>query len=133
MQGHLSSLPYLAAFFTATLAAPANNAVPHPMITPAPTITERELSRRAVDPISWINSVVSGFGSSASSYVVSGVPQYFQDFPTGSKVESSLGINDDDLAAKPTQVLNLPWVTIHATLYSGPELTACFQGIRQLD
>lgn len=42
------------------------------------------------------------------SYVASGVPNFFQDFPTGTAVQSSLSISDGDLDALPTQVLNIP-------------------------
>ena len=59
-----------------------------------------------------------------------GVPNFFQDFPSGSAVQSSLGINDTDLAALPTQVLNLPpyanwtdqgWnVRFHGNVYKQP-------------
>lgn len=98
----------LCALAVVALAAPAPEPVPHPMVTPAPSLKERELAERAIDPGSYINSLVNGIGSGVSSYVVSGVPQFFQDFPTGDKVESSLGIGDDAIAAKPTQVLNVP-------------------------
>jgi hypothetical protein len=87
---------------TAVSAAPALEPVAHPMITPAP------VRPRDSDPSSYIASVISHIGSDVSSYVASGVPQFFQDFPTGDSVESSLSISDSDLAAKPTQVLNLP-------------------------
>lgn len=90
------------ALATTAVAMPAPEPVPHPMITPAPAL------RRGIDPGSYINSVISGLGSDVSSYVASGIPQFFQDFPTGDAVESSLGINDNDLAATPTQALNLP-------------------------
>ena len=36
------------------------------------------------------------------------MPNFFQDFPTGDKVQSELGIDDQQLAALPTQVLNVP-------------------------
>jgi hypothetical protein len=55
-----------------------------------------------------INSILNGLGSDIPSYVASGVPNFFQDFPTGTAVQSSLGLSDGDLAALPTQVLNLP-------------------------
>jgi hypothetical protein len=42
------------------------------------------------------------------SYIASGVPNFFQDFPTGTAVQSSLGIADNELAATPTPVLNIP-------------------------
>lgn len=79
---------------------------PHPMITPAPVPVER---RDIVSDVgSYVDSVVSGLGSTVSNYIASGVPQFFQDLPTGDAVQSSLGISDRDLEAKPTQALNLP-------------------------
>lgn len=42
------------------------------------------------------------------SYVASGVAPFFQGFPTGDAVVSSLGLTDGELAALPTQALNIP-------------------------
>ncbi|KAI0479469.1 hypothetical protein GGR56DRAFT_690937 [Xylariaceae sp. FL0804] len=108
----------------------------HPMITPAPTLEDREraLAQRGLDDLtSDFASVLSGLGSDVSSYVISGVPQYFQDLPSGSAVESSLGIDDSSLAATPTQVLNVPayanwtdegWnVRIHGNVYKQPNIS----------
>jgi hypothetical protein len=78
-----------------------------PMVTPPPALVERNPDFG--DSVgSYINSVLTGLGSDVSSFIASGVPQFFQDFPTGSSVESRLGVSDSDLAAKPTQVLNVP-------------------------
>lgn len=62
-----------------------------------------------------------------------GIPNYFQNFPTGSQVLSSLGQSDGDLAAKPTQVLNIPpyanwtdkgWnVRFHGNVYKTPNIS----------
>ncbi|KAI1156608.1 hypothetical protein F4825DRAFT_474549 [Nemania diffusa] len=107
----------------------------HPVITPAPSLEDREqaLARRDIDPGSYINSVISGLGSGVSSYVASGVPQFFQDFPIGEDVEKALGIDDDDLKATPTQALNIPgyanwtdagWsVRIHGNIYKQPNIS----------
>ncbi|KAI8634492.1 hypothetical protein F5Y19DRAFT_461847 [Xylariaceae sp. FL1651] len=107
----------------------------HPIITPAPSLEDRDLAltQRNIDPGSYINSVISGLGSDVSSYVASGVPQFFQDFPVGADVEKTLGINDNDLKATPTQALNLPgygnwtdqgWnVRIHGNIYKQPNIT----------
>lgn len=95
------------AFAVLAAAVPAPEPVPHPMITPPPVL-RRDYQRRDFDPGSYINSVISGIGSGVSSYIASGIPQFFQDLPVGDSVESSLGINDDDLKATPTQVLNVP-------------------------
>lgn len=95
---------------------PVAQPVPHPMITPRASLTDRTPSRveeRGV--ISSVESSIKGLESYLTSvigtypsYIASGVPNFFQDFPTGSAVQSSLGIGDSDLAATPTQVLNIP-------------------------
>ena len=124
------SLPHvLLALLPAALAAPAPALIavpialagPHyPIITPPPSLADRNPSRiqeRGVisSAISDATSDIAGLGTYLSSvigtypsYIASGVPNFFQNFPTGSAVESSLGISDSDLAATPTQVLNIP-------------------------
>ena len=127
------SLPHvLLALLLVALAAPAPAPAPapialanphYPLITPPPSLTDRNPSRvQQRDVLSSAKSLVSdatsdiaGLGTYLSSvigtypsYIASGVPNFFQDFPTGSAVESSLGISDSDLAATPTQVLNVP-------------------------
>lgn len=77
-----------------------------------------------------IDSVLSGLGSDIPSYVASGVPNFFQGFPSGDAVASSLGIGSSELAALPTNVLNLPpyanwtssgWnVRFHGNVYKQP-------------
>jgi hypothetical protein len=62
-----------------------------------------------------------------------GIPNYFQDFPTGDAVKTKLGINDGDLDAVPTQVLNVPpyanwtdagWnVRFHGNVYKTPNIS----------
>ena len=71
-------------------------------------------SRRAVvsDIEGDVNSVLSALGSDIPSYVASGVPNFFQGFPTGADVQSSLGLDDSQVAALPTQVLNIPYVAL---------------------
>lgn len=105
----------------AVLAAPAPVAAPtiaagvvvgqqpsRPRVTEPPSIEGRDIFNN-------INSFVEGewttLGSRVSSFVVSGVPQFLAGFPTGDDVKKELGISDGDLDAKPTQVLNLPYVT----------------------
>lgn len=85
----------------------------YPLITPSPSSwdpTKTEKYRRGIisDIGNDIGGVLSELGSNIPSYVASGVPNFFQDFPTGDKVKSSLGLNDDQVAALPTQVLNIP-------------------------
>ena len=62
-----------------------------------------------------------------------GIPGWFENLPTGTDVMSSLGIGDDDLAAIPTQVLNIPpyanwtdkgWnVRFHGNVYKIPNIS----------
>lgn len=83
-----------------------------PLITPSPSSwdpTKTEKFRRGIisDIGNDIGGVLSELGSNIPSYVASGVPNFFQGFPTGDGVKSSLGIKDDEVAALPTQVLNL--------------------------
>lgn len=63
---------------------------------------------------------------------VLGIPGYFEGLPTGTQVLSKLGIGDE-LAAKPTEVLNIPpyanwtdqgWnVRFHGNVYKFPDLS----------
>ena len=85
----------------------------HPLITPSPVLRDpTKTYKRRRDIISDlkgdVNSILSDLGSDIPSYVASGVPNFFQGFPTGDKVQSSLGLDDSQVAALPTQVLNVP-------------------------
>ncbi|KAI1084654.1 hypothetical protein F5B20DRAFT_522641 [Whalleya microplaca] len=101
----------------------------HPLITPPPDPNDRVI-QRDLDPGNYVHSLLGSLGSDVSSYVASGVPQFFQDLPSGAAVESSLGIDDKSLAATPTSVLNIPaygnwtdqgWnVRIHGNVYKQP-------------
>lgn len=108
---------------------------PDPMITPSPSLNNPSrtvLGKRDLlsDIAGGVNSVISGLGSAIPSYVASGVPNFFQDFPTEDKVQSSLGLNDEQVRALPTQVLNVPpygnwsngaWnVRFHGNVYKQP-------------
>lgn len=94
--------------------APAQVRAPHPMITARASLTDRTPTRvqerDIVSSIEGLGSYLSSVLGTFPSYVASGVPNFFQDFPTGTAVESSLGISSSDLAATPTQVLNIPYV-----------------------
>ncbi|KAK6432198.1 hypothetical protein LTR95_011634 [Oleoguttula sp. CCFEE 5521] len=115
-----SSLLLLPATLVALVAAsPAPNAARprDPLITPTAVLHDasptwkrpRDVWRRNIisDVASYGDSILSGLGSDLPSWVASGVPNFFQDFPTGDKVQSSLGIDDAQVSALPTQVLNL--------------------------
>lgn len=107
------------------------------MITSPPTFDRRALERlqnRGLDDAgSYLGSVFSSLGTDVSSFVASGVPQFFNDLPTGTVVESSLGISSTDLDASPTLALNVPpyanwtdqgWnVRIHGNIYKRPNIT----------
>ncbi|OOG00546.1 hypothetical protein ASPCADRAFT_136333 [Aspergillus carbonarius ITEM 5010] len=108
-------------------------APPEPVITPSPVQHQpsRVAGRNILSDVdSDIHSVLSGLGSDLPSWVASGVPNYFQGFPTGDAVVSSLGLNSAELAALPTNVLNIDpyanwtssgWnVRFHGNVYKQP-------------
>ena len=103
----LALIPYISA--SPLEPNPAAVAAEQPLITPAPTTWDPTKTRRDLlsDVGVDVKSVLSDLGS-VPSYVASGVPNFFQDFPTGAGVQSSLGLNDSQVAALPTQVLNIP-------------------------
>lgn len=86
----------------------------YPHITPSPTlqggVTRTVKHRRGIlDDIKGnVNSVLSDLGSNVPSYVASGVPNFFQGFPDGDGVRQSLGLDDSQISALPTSVLNIP-------------------------
>jgi hypothetical protein len=129
-----------AVLFATLLVAVADNSlaapvVPDPMITPPPALVLRngDVIVERDDIGSYLGSVFSGLGTDVSSFVASGVAQFGQDLPTGSDVLSKLSISDSDLAATPTQVLNLPpygnwtdkgWnVRIHGNVFKQPNIS----------
>ncbi|KAL8772142.1 MAG: hypothetical protein Q9209_002577 [Squamulea sp. 1 TL-2023] len=89
-------------------------AAEQPLITPSPTfqdgVTRTVLLRRDIlDDIKGdVKGILSDLGSAIPSYVASGVPNFFQDFPMGKKAQESLGISDEQVDALPTSVLNIP-------------------------
>ncbi|OCK83739.1 hypothetical protein K432DRAFT_440587 [Lepidopterella palustris CBS 459.81] len=125
------------------VAIPSPTVLPGQVVVPAPIITPAAIQfdatrsyqrRNLISKIeSDVGSVLTALGSDIPSYVISGVPNYFQNFPTGSQVQSSLGLSDSDLAAIPTQVLNIPpygnwtdqgWqIRFHGNVYKMPNLT----------
>ncbi|CZR51992.1 uncharacterized protein PAC_01869 [Phialocephala subalpina] len=99
--------------FAAPAPAPAAVApAPHPMITARASLTDRTPSRvqerDVLSSIEGLGSYLTSVLGTYPSYIASGVPNFFQDFPTGSDVASSLGISSSDLTATPTQALNIP-------------------------
>ena len=102
-------------------AIPTGIAAEPPLITPSPSLQDPtktvKLKRGVVDDIksgfSDAKSDVQGYVSSQlgalPSYVADGVANFFQGFPVGDDVKSSLGLDDEQIAALPTQVLNIPY------------------------
>lgn len=141
-QATLVSLLSIASIASIASASPAptafwhdNNDVapPNPVVTPSPVkrdpspVVQRDILS---DVESDINSVLSGLGSDLPAWVASGVPNFFQGFPTGDAVVSSLGLKSSDVAALPTNVLNIDpyanwtssgWnVRFHGNVYKQP-------------
>jgi hypothetical protein len=136
---------------TTSLFALSAAAVPTPvtpqeaaLITPPPTRTlavygSYERDRRGIisditsELDGYLNSVFSELGSAIPSYVSNGLLPGLQGLPTGSAVESSLGIKSSDLAATPTQVLNIPgygnwtdsgWnLRVHGNVFKQPNIS----------
>lgn len=102
-----SILPVALAFFPIALAAPAP-----PQVTERATLTDRTPTRvqqrDIIDDITGAPAYLTSVLGGLPSYVASGVPNFFQGFPTGDQVKETLGLNDDDIDALPTQVLNIP-------------------------
>ena len=105
-----------------------------PLVTPAPHKNLKRVYNNRRDIISDIESdaegILSDIGSDLPSFVISGIDNYFQNFPSGSQVESSLGLSPSQLATVPTSVLNLGpygnWTTkgwnvrLHGNVYKQP-------------
>lgn len=97
-------------------ARPAIIGEQQPLITPSPVLSyptrTYRVRRGILDDLKnkaeqEIGEVLSDLGN-VPGYVASGIPNFFQDLPGVDQVQSSLGIDDDQLAALPTQVLNVP-------------------------
>ncbi|EMD94880.1 hypothetical protein COCC4DRAFT_43297 [Bipolaris maydis ATCC 48331] len=111
-----------------------------PLVTPAAVRFDSRMSYVQRDIIDDIKSGVGGYaqslgsvlGSDLPSFFTDGIPAWFEGLPTGSQVLKSLDIGDDDLASKPTQVLNIPpyanwtdqgWnVRFHGNVYKYPDI-----------
>lgn len=104
-----------------TRAAPtpeeAGSAVAAPLVTPGPTLVKygeedddeaptRVMERR--DLGDYFNSITSEFGDDVSSFFFSGIPEWFQDLPTGEAVLDALDVDEAQMDPIPTSVLNLP-------------------------
>lgn len=111
----LALLPFVSATAVhRSLPKPAGAVQEQPLITPSPASTRwfptRTFKKRGIisDLAGDVNSVLGSLGSNIPKYVASGVPNFFQDFPTGGDVQRSLGLDDSQVSALPTQVLNIP-------------------------
>lgn len=98
-------------------------------ITPSPSTWDRNRTREILKRglFSKINQevgeVISELGSKVPAYIASKVPAIFQDFPSGDKVQERLGLDDNQVSALPTEVLNFPYVTRNIHSASFTELT----------
>ena len=138
------SLLLPASIWTLIAASPTPSPIPHanavaprnPVVTPSPveyypTRTYHQKRNIFSEIESGIGSILSELGSDIPSFVASGIPNFFQGFPTGDSVQSSLGLNDKQVAAYPTQVLNISpyanytkkgWnVRFHGNVYKQPD------------
>ncbi|OAA55142.1 hypothetical protein ISF_08063 [Cordyceps fumosorosea ARSEF 2679] len=100
----------------------------------APTPAPMPVQPRGLgdDISSYVKSLGSEIDSKISSFVGSGLLNFPHGFPTGTAVESSLGITAGALGAQPTRVLNLPayanwtddgWnVRVHGNVYKVPDV-----------
>ena len=133
MRNHIALAAAAAATLPFVSAAPAPNAVAvapeHPMITPAPELIPTKTTNEKRGIISDIEGQFSSLIASASADYAS----IFSGFPSGGDVQSKLGIDSSQLAALPTQVLNLPYVHINMQAHILPKLTLTSQKLRQLD
>lgn len=97
-------------------AAPAPTPAPTPLLfvdvaAPAPTqVVELQQYPRGLgdDVTSFFKSIGNEVDSKISGFVDSGLLNFAHGFPTGTAVESSLGITAGALSAQPTRVLNMP-------------------------
>lgn len=116
------------------------------LITPPPTVSlarrpdhifqyqrRDALSSLTAEVASYGRSILSGFGSAIPSYVTNGILPNMVNLPTGSQVLSSANVSSTDVAAQPTQVLNIPgyanwtgsqWnLRVHGNVFKQPVLT----------
>ncbi len=108
-----------------------------PAITPALSRIElyrAYIERRGIisDLTAGVDSILSELGN-VPSYVASGVDPFFQNYPTGTKVQSSLSLDNSQVSAIPTQVLNIDpyanwtnkgWnVRFHGNVYKQPNVS----------
>jgi hypothetical protein len=101
---------------------PAVMAIPAAVPGAAPTVYRRvavpaaeptevlDLQRRDIvnDVETYVGGLVSGVETKIKGFVNSGILDFPTGFPTGDEVMKSAGVNDDDMKAIPTQVLNIP-------------------------
>lgn len=106
-----SLIPAVLVLLPVALAIPAP--VPEVEIVVRATITKREppsqvRERDILSDITGAAGYVTSLLGGLPDSVASGVPQFFQDFPTGDDVKKKLDLSDDEIDALPTQVLNIP-------------------------
>lgn len=116
------------------------------LITPPPTVSfanrpdhifqyqkRNILSSLTAEVASYGRSILSGLGSAIPSYVTDGILPNQVNLPTGTQVLASANVSSTDIAAEPTQVLNIPgygnwtgsqWnLRVHGNVYKQPVLS----------
>ncbi|KAI9883477.1 MAG: hypothetical protein M1823_004767 [Watsoniomyces obsoletus] len=89
-------------------ASPAAPPASVPLPTPSPVIHQQDRTFRDIKDD--IKSILGSIGSAIPSVVGDGTSIFFDYFPGAGAVQRSLGLNKTQLAAVPTEVLNLPYV-----------------------
>ncbi|KAI4134844.1 MAG: hypothetical protein LQ347_001183 [Umbilicaria vellea] len=126
----LALLPVITAALLKPAAAARTGTPAQPLTTPSPAAwetTKTFKSRRGIirDLAGDVSSVLTGLRL--------GVPRFFHRFPSADAVKSSLGLNENQIAALPTQVLNIPgygnwtdqgWnLRFHGNVYKQPNIS----------
>ncbi|KAM3549211.1 hypothetical protein MY1884_008841 [Beauveria asiatica] len=115
------------------LVSPGHDAAAAAAPEPTPVPTLQPQARGLGDDLStYVKSLGSEIDSKIPSFVDSGLLNFPHSLPTGTAVESSLGITAGALDAQPTRVLNLPayanwtndgWsVRVHGNVYKVPDM-----------
>jgi len=115
MINHILLAVILALPFISASPAPVAVAVApeQPLITPAPALVPTKTSNEKRGIVSDLEGQVSSLFASASADYAS----IFSGFPSGGDVQSKLGLDSSQVAALPTQVLNLPYAHVAANVF----------------
>ncbi|KAL8849512.1 MAG: hypothetical protein Q9221_005519 [Calogaya cf. arnoldii] len=122
----LTVLPFVTARPPALHQRHAAGVPEQPLITPSPTLPEgitKTIQRRNIldDVKGEVKGILSDLGSAIPSYVASGIPDFFQDFPVGDDAQKSLGIDDDQYDRGYGNWTDRGWnLRFHGNIYKQP-------------